>query len=107
VLDVELGPQGQAQRVEAGTYLTSDLFLAFVHNLFVGPADNFNELIADYRISRALSLRLRYGDRLSGAAELFWEHDFRSAAQRRAGTSVPVEPNMPIEPIKPATPPRP
>lgn len=82
VFEVELGPTGEPRRLEAGVYVTQDLFLAFVRNLFAPPGANFNEVLAEYQISRSLSLQTRYGDRQAGSARLVWERRFRSPRQR-------------------------
>lgn len=85
VLEVELGPGGEARRVEAGTYLSSRLFLSFVRNVFALPGENENEVRAEYQLGGHVSLSTRYGDGQNGALNLLWERRFRSGAQRAAG----------------------
>ncbi|MFN7131882.1 MAG: translocation/assembly module TamB domain-containing protein, partial [Myxococcales bacterium] len=90
VLAFELGPRGQAQRLEAGAYVTERLFVSFVRNLFVQPDENTNEVRAEYQLRPRLSLSTRYGDRQSGAVNLLWERRFQSRAQREAATDEPL-----------------
>jgi len=92
VLELELGPTGRAERFEAGAYVTPRLFLSFGRNLFAAPDENLNEVQADYRLSRWLSLEARYGDRQSGAFNLLWERRLHSRAQKRTGQESALSP---------------
>jgi autotransporter translocation and assembly factor TamB len=87
VLEVELGPGGEARRIEAGTYVGPRLFLSFARNVFALPDENENEVRAEYQLGRSVSLSSRYGDRQSGALNLLWERRFRSGAQRDGGVA--------------------
>ncbi len=89
VFNLQLGARGQAQRLEAGTYVTPDLFLSFVRNFLATEGQNTNEVRAEYRISSSLSVRTYFGDQEAGGASVLWRHRFRSNAQKRQAQTPP------------------
>lgn len=84
VLAFELGPSGEAKQIEAGAYVTPDLFVSFVRNLFAQTNENTNEVQAEYHLGRRTSIRTRYGDRQSGGIDLLYQLRFRSKSQLKA-----------------------
>ena len=75
-LDVlTIGPDA----IEAGTYLTDDLYLGYVRNLEAAPQqrrENVNAVHLEYEISPRWSLEGEYGDANKGSADLIWKIDY-------------------------------
>jgi autotransporter translocation and assembly factor TamB len=84
VLSFELGPGGEVQRLEAGTYVTPRLFVSVVRRLLAEPDENRHEVQAEYELRRRVTLSTRYGDRQSGGVDLLYERRFASPEQRAA-----------------------
>lgn len=97
VFNVQLGGTGQVQRLEAGTYVTPNLFLSFARNFLATGGQNSSEVQADYRLSRSVSVRSYFGDEAAAGASLRWQRQFRSQAQKRAANQAgsPAMPGTP------------
>lgn len=79
VLSIEAGAQGLADAsVEAGTYLTDDIYLGVMSRL--GADQERNENAAGFRLqyqfSPQWSLEGEYGTARSGGADVIWSRDF-------------------------------
>jgi translocation and assembly module TamB len=61
-------------RLEAGTYLTDNLYVAYVGRLGADPArlQNRNAVHLEFQISRRWSFTGEYGDAKTGSADLMW-----------------------------------
>jgi translocation and assembly module TamB len=75
VLTIEPGEGVSGTRLEAGTYLGSDLYVAYVGR--VGGEqpfrrENRNELHLEYQLTRRWSFEAGYGDAKQGSADLIW-----------------------------------
>lgn len=92
VLAIELGPRGEARRLEAGAYVAPRLFVSIVRNLLAEPDENTYEVRAEYEVLGRLTLSTRYGDGESGGVDLVYERRFRSASQRAQARERPDAP---------------
>jgi translocation and assembly module TamB len=74
VLTIEAGDGLSQARLEAGTYVTSALYVGYVGNLGADPAllQNRNALHLEYELSSRWSFEGEYGDAKTGSADLFW-----------------------------------
>jgi translocation and assembly module TamB len=74
VLTIEPGEGLSGTRLEAGTYLTDDVYVAYVGRIGADPLkhENSNEFQLEYQLSRRWSFEGTYGDARSGSADLVW-----------------------------------
>jgi translocation and assembly module TamB len=79
VLSVESGKDGiQTAKVEAGTYLSDQVYLGYQLQLGAdrSKAENVNALRIEYQISKSWSLEATAGDAPAGGAELVWGREY-------------------------------
>lgn len=79
VLTLEAGDAGlTGSRLEAGTYLTSELYAGYVGRVGANPAllQNRNAVHLEYQLSRRWSLDAEYGDIGTGTADLLWTKNY-------------------------------
>jgi translocation and assembly module TamB len=74
VLTIDPGQGLSGTRLEAGTYLTQDIYVAYVGHIGADPfqRENSNEVQLQYQISRRWSFEGVYGDQRIGSADLLW-----------------------------------
>jgi translocation and assembly module TamB len=74
VLTIEPGEGLSGTRLEAGTYLTDDVYVAYVGRIGADPLkhENSNEFQLEYQLTRRWSFEGTYGDARSGSADLVW-----------------------------------
>lgn len=70
VLDVTL-----QHYVDAGTYVTDDLYVSYVRRLTANPSryENVNAVHLEYQISDGWSFEGEYGDAAAGSGDLIWK----------------------------------
>jgi translocation and assembly module TamB len=78
VLIIEPGEGLSGSRLEAGTYLTNDVYVAYVGRVGADPfrRENSNEVQLEYQLSRRWSLEATYGDARKGSADLVWTKNY-------------------------------
>jgi translocation and assembly module TamB len=78
VLNIEPGEGVTGPRLEAGTYLTDDLYVAYVARMGVDPFSrtNRNEVHLEYQISGRWSFAGTYGDARRGSGDIVWTKHF-------------------------------
>lgn len=74
VISIEPGEGLSGTRLEAGTYLTDDLYVSYVRRTAVDPARllNRNAVHLEYQLTRRWSFEGEYGDARTGSADLVW-----------------------------------
>jgi translocation and assembly module TamB len=74
VLTIEEGNGVGDARIEAGTYLTSDLYVGYVGRTGADPAllQNRNAVHLEYELTTRWSFQGEYGDAKTGSADLMW-----------------------------------
>jgi translocation and assembly module TamB len=74
VLSIEGGSSLGTGKLEAGKYLTSDLYVGYVGRLGADPAllQNTNAVHLEYELGRHWSFQGEYGDAKTGSADLMW-----------------------------------
>ncbi len=74
VLRVEGGDDGFSDyRVEAGKYLTEDLFLSLKYQFGAEPDENATSIKVEYRFAPRWTVELEAGDKANGEANIFWD----------------------------------
>jgi translocation and assembly module TamB len=78
VLVIEPGQGLSAPRLEAGTYLTDSIYVAYVGRTAADPfgRENRNEIQLEYQLSRRWSFQGVYGDARKGSADLLWTKSY-------------------------------
>ena len=80
VLSIEAGDNGllQGASLEAGKYITDDLYLGYAGKVGADPTryENSNAVRLEYQILPRLSFEGVYGDAHSGSADLVWTRDY-------------------------------
>ena len=78
VLTIEPGQDLAGTRLEAGTYLGDDLYVAYVGRVNMDPfqRENRNELHLEYQLSSRWSFEGTYGDLRRGSADLLWTKNY-------------------------------
>jgi translocation and assembly module TamB len=78
VLTIEPGQGLSGTRLEAGTYLTEDLYVAYVGRIGADPfrRENRNEVQLEYQLTRRWSFEGTYGDARRGSADLVWTKSY-------------------------------
>jgi translocation and assembly module TamB len=80
VLSIEAGDSGllQGASLEAGKYITDDLYLGYAGKVGADPTkyENSNAVRLEYQILPRLSFEGVYGDAKSGSADLVWTRDY-------------------------------
>lgn len=73
VLTIEAGGL-EAARLEAGTYVTSDLYVGYVGQMGADPAllQNRNAVHLEYQLGARWSFQGEYGDAKTGSADVMW-----------------------------------
>ncbi len=74
ILSIEPGEGLGMTRLEAGTYLTDEVYVAYVGRVGEDPfrRQNRNEVQLEYQLSRRWSFEATYGDARRGSADLVW-----------------------------------
>ena len=74
VLLLEPGKNLEGARLEAGTYLGDDLYVAYIGRTGTDPfaRENRNEVHLELQLGQRWSLEGTYGDARRGAADLIW-----------------------------------
>lgn len=74
VLTVQPGASPGSARIEAGKYVTSDLYVAYVGRLGADPTllENRNAVHLEYDLGARWSFQGEYGDAKTGTLDLFW-----------------------------------
>jgi translocation and assembly module TamB len=73
VLTIEPGQGLSGTRLEAGTYLTDQIYAAYVGRIGADPyQQNRNEIQLEYQLTRRWSFQGTYGDSRIGSADLVW-----------------------------------
>jgi translocation and assembly module TamB len=74
VLTIEAGNGPGAAQLEAGTYVTSELYVGYVGRLGADPAllQNRNAVHLEYELSSHWSFQGEYGDAKTGSADMMW-----------------------------------
>jgi translocation and assembly module TamB len=74
VLSIQTGEGLAGSRLEAGKYLSSELYIGYVGRSGANPAllQNSNAVHLEYRISSRWSFDAEYGDAGTGTADLMW-----------------------------------
>ncbi|MGD0838769.1 MAG: translocation/assembly module TamB domain-containing protein [Polyangia bacterium] len=74
VFTVQAGATAEEARVEAGKYVTPDLYLGYVGNLGADPTllQNRNAVRLEYDVGSRWSFQGEYGDAKTGSLDLFW-----------------------------------
>ncbi|HEY1418708.1 MAG TPA: translocation/assembly module TamB domain-containing protein, partial [Myxococcaceae bacterium] len=81
VLSVEAGDSGQLLQgasLEAGKYLTDELYLGYAGKVGADPTkyENSNAVRLEYQFLPRWSLEAMYGDAKSGSADIVWSRDY-------------------------------
>jgi len=81
VLSVEVGNDervGNQTRLEAGKYLTDDIYIGYQVRTNADPFryQNTNAVRVEYRFLRRWSLQLEYGDANAGSLDAVWSRDY-------------------------------
>ena len=81
VLSVEAGDEGQLLQgatLEAGKYITDDLYLGYAGKVGADPSkyENSNAVRLEYQFLRRWSFEATYGDAKSGSADVVWTRDY-------------------------------
>jgi translocation and assembly module TamB len=81
VLSIEAGDEGnlfQGATLEAGKYLTDDLYLGYAGKVGADPTkyENSNAVRLEYQFLPRWSLEATYGDAKSGSADIVWSRDY-------------------------------
>jgi translocation and assembly module TamB len=74
VLTIQTGATAGSARVEAGKYLTSDLYVGYVGRIGADPTllQNRNAVHFEYDLGSRWSFQGEYGDAKTGSLDLFW-----------------------------------
>ena len=74
VLTIESGSSPGSARLEAGKYLTRDLYVGYVGRWGVDPTQlqNRNAVHLEYDLSARWSFQAEYGDAKTGSADIIW-----------------------------------
>lgn len=74
VLTIEGGNTMGSAKVEAGTYVTPDVYVGYVGRLGADPTllQNHNAVHLEYLLGSQWSLQGEYGDAKAGSADIFW-----------------------------------
>ncbi|MDZ4696834.1 MAG: translocation/assembly module TamB domain-containing protein [Deltaproteobacteria bacterium] len=67
-----------ATAIEAGTYVTGDLYVGYVRRLAASPwrYENVNAVHLEYQITETWSFEGEYGDAGAGSGDLIWKHRY-------------------------------
>ncbi len=78
VLTIEPGEGLAGSRVEAGTYLGDDVYVAYVGRVGADPFTrlNRNEVHLEYQLTSRWSFEASYGDARQGGADLIWSKSY-------------------------------
>ena len=78
VLTIEAGEGLAGSRVEAGTYLGDDVYVAYVGRVGADPFTrlNRNEVHLEYQLTSRWSFEASYGDARQGGADLIWSKSY-------------------------------
>jgi translocation and assembly module TamB len=78
VLTLEPGQDLAGARLEAGTYIGEDLYVAYVGRMGSDPflRENRNEVQLEYQLSARWSFEASYGDARRGSADLLWTKSY-------------------------------
>ena len=78
VLTIEPGEGLAGSRVEAGTYLGDDVYVAYVGRVAADPFTrlNRNEVHLEYQLTPRWSFEASYGDARQGGADLIWSKSY-------------------------------
>jgi translocation and assembly module TamB len=78
VLTIEPGQGLAGSRVEAGTYLGDDVYVAYVGRVGADPflRQNRNEVHLEYQLTSRWSFEASYGDARQGGADLIWSKNY-------------------------------
>ena len=81
VLSVEAGDSGQLLQgasLEAGKYITDDIYLGYAGKVGADPTkyENSNAVKLEYQFLPRWSLEATYGDAKSGSADIVWTRDY-------------------------------
>ena len=81
VLSVEGGDEGnliEGSTLEAGKYITDDLYLGYAGKVGADPTkyENSNAVRLEYQFLPRWSLEATYGDAKSGSADIVWSRDY-------------------------------
>ena len=81
VLSVEVGSDERGynqKRLEAGKYLTDDIYIGYQVRTNADPFryQNTNAVRVEYRFLRRWSLQLEYGDANAGSLDAVWSRDY-------------------------------
>jgi autotransporter translocation and assembly factor TamB len=78
VLLLEPGQDLEGARLEAGTYVGDDLYVAYVGRMGVDPfaRENRNEIHLELQLGRRWSIEGSYGDARRGSVDLLWDKSY-------------------------------
>jgi translocation and assembly module TamB len=78
VLTLEPGQDMAGARLEAGTYIGDDLYVAYVGRMGTDPflRENRNEVHLEYQLTSRWSFEASYGDLRRGSADLLWTKNY-------------------------------
>jgi translocation and assembly module TamB len=78
VLLLEPGQELEGARLEAGTYIGDDLYVAYVGRMGIDPflRENRNEIHLELQLGQRWSLEGSYGDARRGSADLMWSKNY-------------------------------
>ena len=81
VLSIEAGDEGnviEGSTLEAGKYLTDDLYLGYAGKVGADPTkyENSNAVRLEYQFLPRWSFEATYGDAKSGSADIVWSRDY-------------------------------
>ena len=78
VLLIEPGDEVSGSRLEAGTYLRDDVYVAYVGRVGGDPLgrENRNELHLEYQLNPRWSFEATYGDARRGSVDLLWTRNY-------------------------------
>ncbi|RPH63902.1 MAG: translocation/assembly module TamB, partial [Myxococcaceae bacterium] len=80
VLSIEGGDEGllQGSTLEAGKYITDDLYLGYAGKVGADPTkyENSNAVRLEYQFLPRWSFEATYGDAKSGSADIVWTRDY-------------------------------
>jgi translocation and assembly module TamB len=78
VLNIDLSDPDAGARLEAGTYLRDDVYVAYVGRQVPDPAgrENRNELHLEYQLTPRWSFEATYGDARRGSVDLLWTRSY-------------------------------
>ena len=81
VLSIEAGDEGnlfQGSTLEAGKYITDDLYLGYAGKVGADPTkyENSNAVRLEYQFLPRWSFEATYGDAKSGSADVVWTRDY-------------------------------